>query len=198
MTGRIVIEDIRPRTPSGRYPAKAVLGERMPVSAAIFRDGHDILAARVSMDGQVVPMVARGNDEWEAAIRPIRIGLHHLVVEAWTDRYATWAHKVEAKRAAGQDIDVEIAEGVVLFESCNGGDPAVHNALTALKQGIVTPALSVRLEGPEGAPDFTKSDPVALWVDRERAMVGAWYELFPRSYGGFRGTEDRVPAVAAM
>ncbi|HSS11878.1 MAG TPA: alpha-1,4-glucan--maltose-1-phosphate maltosyltransferase, partial [Acidimicrobiales bacterium] len=47
-------------------------------------------------------------------------------------------------------------------------------------------------------PDFTKSDPVALWVDRERAMVGAWYELFPRSYGGFRGTEDRVPAVAAM
>ncbi len=29
-------------------------------------------------------------------------------------------------------------------------------------------------------------------------LVGAWYELFPRRYGGFKGTAERVPAVAAM
>jgi starch synthase (maltosyl-transferring) len=28
--------------------------------------------------------------------------------------------------------------------------------------------------------------------------VGAWYELFPRSYGGFRGTAKRLAAVAEM
>ncbi len=45
--GRIVIDDVRPRTPTGLYPAKAVVGERVTVSAAIFKDGHDILAAQV-------------------------------------------------------------------------------------------------------------------------------------------------------
>jgi starch synthase (maltosyl-transferring) len=197
--GRIVIEDIRPRTPTGRYPAKAIVGERVTISAAIFRDGHDILAARVCTDGQTVPMTNHGNDEWWAAIRPARLGLQQIVVQAWTDRHATWARKLETKRAAGQDIDVEIAEGVLLFESEDGGDPEIHNALTALKQGIVTPALSVALPGPpEGSPDFTTADPLPLWVDRERAMVGAWYELFPRSYGGLRPTAERVPVVAAM
>jgi starch synthase (maltosyl-transferring) len=197
--GRIVIDDIRPRTPTGRYPAKAVVGERVTVSAAIFKDGHDLLAARACVDGQTVPMANRGNDEWQTAIRPTRMGLQHIVVQAWTDRHATWARKVETKRAAGQDVDVEIAEGILLFESEDVGDPAVHNALTALKQGIVTPALSVTLPGPpESSPDFTTAEPAPLWVDRERAMVGAWYELFPRSYGGLRQTADRVPAVAAM
>ena len=197
--GRIVIDDIRPRTPTGRYPAKAVVGERITISAAIFKDGHDVLAARVCVGGETVPLTNRGNDEWDGAVRPLRMGLHEIVVQAWTDRHATWARKIETKRAAGQDIDVEIAEGVLLFEAEDGGDPAVHNALTALKQGIVTPALTITLPGPpESTPDFTTADPVLLWVDRERALLGAWYELFPRSYGGLRQTAERVPAVAGM
>ena len=31
--------------------------------------------------------------------------------------------------------------------------------------------------------------PLELIVDRERARFGAWYELFPRSFGGFAGVE---------
>src|SRR5262249_49724768 len=34
---------------------------------------------------------------------------------------------------------------------------------------------------------------------RERALAGAWYELFPRSEGGLRGAAaTRLPAVARM
>ena len=47
MTGRIVIDDLRPRTPRPEHPAKAVVGEAVTVSADIFKDGHDILAAQV-------------------------------------------------------------------------------------------------------------------------------------------------------
>jgi starch synthase (maltosyl-transferring) len=39
---------------------------------------------------------------------------------------------------------------------------------------------------------------LSIWVDRPRALVGAWYELFPRSYGGLRGAAGRVPALAGM
>jgi starch synthase (maltosyl-transferring) len=46
--------------------------------------------------------------------------------------------------------------------------------------------------------DRTAGAPHRLWVDRERALVGAWYELFPRSEGGLRGAAKRLEAVAAM
>ncbi|MGH3849681.1 MAG: maltotransferase domain-containing protein, partial [Pseudonocardiaceae bacterium] len=46
--------------------------------------------------------------------------------------------------------------------------------------------------------DLTTALPTKIWVDRQRAASGAWYELFPRSVGGFLGACDRLPAVAAM
>src|SRR5205814_6055357 len=35
-------------------------------------------------------------------------------------------------------------------------------------------------------------------VDRELARFGAWYELFPRSWGGFRGVERVLPQLAEL
>ena len=37
-----------------------------------------------------------------------------------------------------------------------------------------------------------------LEVDRERARFGAWYEVFPRSWGGLKGVEAQVPALAEL
>jgi len=215
VTGRIVIEDIGPRTPTGRYPAKAVVGERIPVSAAIFKDGHDILAAQVTLvptgrsrDGAgraqttALALVNPGLDQWQALVTPEVLGLHDFVVEAWTDRHATWAKKTKAKLDAGQAIDVEVAEGIAMFSEravAGGPDAAdVRSALAGLEAGMVALALVTPLPGPSGAPDLTASAPQSLWVDRPRALVSAWYELFPRSYGGFKGTEERIPAVAGM
>src|SRR5207248_8705677 len=46
--------------------------------------------------------------------------------------------------------------------------------------------------------DLSRSAALLVWVDRERAAVGAWYELFPRSYGGLGGAAERLCAVADM
>ena len=35
-------------------------------------------------------------------------------------------------------------------------------------------------------------------ADRERARFGSWYELFPRSWGGFAGVERVLPELAAL
>ncbi len=215
----MVIDDIRPRTPDG-YPAKAVVGEAVPVRAVVFADGHDILAARVTLtteDGSgpelVAGLVPLGNDEWRATVMPTGIGLHYLVVEAWTDRHATWAHKVHAKLAADQDVDVEIAEAHLLLAgapSGPGGTPvgAVTQALLALSDEVLPPAerlagalsdeVAAMLAGPAVAVDVTSSGSHPLWVDRPRALVGAWYEMFPRSFGGFKGAEERLVEVAGM
>ncbi|MDQ1397302.1 MAG: hypothetical protein QOG64_2561 [Acidimicrobiaceae bacterium] len=216
--GRIVIDDVRPRTPMARFPAKAVVGEAVAVSADIFRDGHDILAAQVRWRAaakpaagkkstgkwSAAPMEALVNDRWEAVIEPTTLGRHEFVVEAWTDRYATWRHKVEAKHGAGQDITLELEEGARILESRSGLEPAtvaLRDPSLPLTERLA-PALSAATEeamvGPEGATDISTGEPMLLWVDRERALDGSWYEFFPRSEGGFRGAIERLPAVAAM
>jgi starch synthase (maltosyl-transferring) len=222
VTGHIVINDLKPSTPTGLYPAKAAAGERVPVRATVFKDGHDVIAARLVAQAPaarpdrkrptvVVPLVNVGNDEWRAYWRPETLGLHDLVIEAWTDRYATWAHKVRVKLQAGQDVDVEIAEGVLLIEDrlTSSAEPdGLLPALGALKDTALPPELrlapslsagvAAALAGPEHNPDRTTGRAATVRVDRDRALVGAWYELFPRSLGGLRATATHVPVLASM
>jgi starch synthase (maltosyl-transferring) len=219
VTGRLVIDDIRPRTPDAGFPAKAVVAEAVVVRAVIFREGHDVLAARVQLfaEGNTEPEDVASlqlgvSDEWTATVTPRRLGRHQMVVQAWTDQYATWAARVEAKLEAGQDLGVEYADGAAVLDRAAGSgksaNPAVRAAITALEDTSLEPgarvapaltaAVAAALAGPAGARDLTTAAPKPLWVDRERGLVGAWYELFPRSHGGFKGTEQRIPQVAAM
>lgn len=45
MPGRIEIDDVAPVVSCGTYPAKAVVGEVVPVCASVWREGHDAVAA---------------------------------------------------------------------------------------------------------------------------------------------------------
>ncbi|MDQ4132971.1 MAG: alpha-1,4-glucan--maltose-1-phosphate maltosyltransferase [Actinomycetota bacterium] len=220
MIGRILIDDVRPRTPDRGHPAKAVIGESVTVSADIFRDGHDVLGARVrwhpAQESKWLEVAMRhvGNDRWEATIEPTALGLHAFVVQGWTDRFATWRHDVVLKHEAGQDVVLELEEGARILSGraarvAKGERQLVTAAVAALRdeslpvESRLQAALDrsvVHVVGalPEKA-DLTSSRPFKLWVDRERALVGAWYELFPRSEGGLATTaKHRLPAVAAM
>jgi starch synthase (maltosyl-transferring) len=220
VTDRIVIEAIRPSTPN-RYPAKAVVGRAVALSADVFRDGHDILAARVRWRSRgngkgkwsTAPMRPLGNDRYQAVIEPAELGSHEFVVEAWTDRIGSWRHEVTVKLAAGQAVEVELEEGARLLEEAltrvDRADRArVETAVASLRNtqapyesrlsGALDPALISLLDELPDPADLAHSPPMPLWVDRERAAVGAWYELFPRSHGGLAGATDRLPAVANM
>ncbi|MBA3266824.1 MAG: DUF3416 domain-containing protein, partial [Acidimicrobiia bacterium] len=138
MTGRIVVDDLRPRTPGSAHPAKSVVGTAVRVSADIFRDGHAILAARARWRTETegkwrhAPMVDLGNDRWEAVIEPTALGLHTFVVEAWTDLFATWSRDVTLKHDAGQDIALELEEGAhILSERAAEVDAAGRKLLKA-------------------------------------------------------------------
>jgi starch synthase (maltosyl-transferring) len=225
VTNRIVIEGIRPSTPDA-FPAKAVVGRALRVSADVFRDGHDILAARVRWRSRgaakgkwsTAPMRPLGNDRYEAVIEPAELGPHEFVVEGWTDRLATWRHEITVKLSAGQEVELELEEGARLLEEVSGrvdrADRArVQTAVESLRNtqapaesrlsGALEPALVALLEELPDPADLTASKPMPLWVDRERGLVGAWYELFPRSYAGegkngLVGATERLPAVANM
>src|SRR6478736_6605495 len=59
VAGRIGIDDVAPVVSGGRYPAKAVVGEVVPVRATVWREGHDAVAATlvVRYHGKRYPQV---------------------------------------------------------------------------------------------------------------------------------------------
>ena len=122
-TARIAVEAVRP---GGEFPAKTVVGRDFVVSADIFGDGHDVLAADLlwrpedTAEWQRVRMRKLPNDRWEAKLRPDRIGLHCFAVEGWWDQWGTFTHDLHAKFAAGQDVTLEVQEGRQLVEAALG------------------------------------------------------------------------------
>ena len=74
MAGRIGIDDVAPVVSGGRYPAKAVVGEVVPVQATVWREGHDAVAATlvVRFHGTAYPQLADGAGA-ETSVRPVPI-----------------------------------------------------------------------------------------------------------------------------
>jgi starch synthase (maltosyl-transferring) len=207
VTGRIPIEDITPSVSCGRYPAKAVVGEVVPVSARVYREGHEALGCRVHLigpDGHDRPPVRLrpgpdGDDRWFGSIRPELVGAWSFTVEAFDDPYLTWRDAVTKKLGAGQDaaeLANDLAEGAALLQLAADGVPAadrdrVRAAVAALRdEGY---ALPERLAPALGLAELlwaypvrrlvTASAPHPIWVDRRAALFSAWYEFFPRSEG---------------
>ena len=122
--GRIPILDVQPAVECGRWPAKAVTGETFPVSATVFREGHGIIAAGVVLrgpDGGTRPMeimraLAPGTDRYGTQVAPDGPGEWSFRVEAWADPIADWHHDAGIKVPRGQDIELMMAEGALLFE----------------------------------------------------------------------------------
>ncbi len=217
--GPIVIDMVRPTTPGGSGQPKSSVGEITPAQARIFRDGHDLLAARVrwrptGTDAwSTAPLVDTGNDVWAGEILCDQVGAHEFVVQAWTDMFATWRKELRIKVSVGEDVSTELEEGARILETLLpevGGDGAVRvaDAITAVRRrncsddvrlnAALDDSLVPLVAGIPSEHDLTTTEPNPLWVDRERARCSAWYEFFPRSEGGLKGSVDRLDAVAEM
>ncbi|MGH3716812.1 MAG: alpha-1,4-glucan--maltose-1-phosphate maltosyltransferase [Micromonosporaceae bacterium] len=235
--GRIPIEGVWPVVECGRYPAKAVVGERLPIAATVYREGHDAVGCNVVWSGpdgaereftRLTPG-APGKDRWHAEIVPETQGLWEYAVEAWSDPYLTWRNAVEKKIAAGQgteDLHNELASGQRILTQAADKAPASERVeLLAAAEALARESedLAHRVAPALAAADtmwhfpvrelLTRGETYRIWVDRPRALYGAWYELFPRSegavvadhdsagqtsHGTFRTAARRLEGVAGM
>ncbi|MBG0852411.1 alpha-1,4-glucan--maltose-1-phosphate maltosyltransferase [Streptomyces spinoverrucosus] len=226
--GRIPVLDVRPVVQHGRRPAKAVTGETFEVSATVFREGHDAVAANVvlkdpdGLPGPWTPMreLAPGTDRWGATVTVGRPGLWTYTVEAWGDPVSTWRHHAHIKIPAGIDTDLVLEEGARLYERAAEGTPdddrsVLLTAVAALRDdtrpaasrlaAALTPEVDAVLARYPLRELVTASEPLPLLVERERALFGSWYEFFPRSegtperpHGTFRTAARRLADIAAM
>ena len=212
VTGRLGITDVSPVVSCGRYPARAVVGEHLPVAATVFREGHDAVAANVAWRGpdgsqgpagpliRMVPGVP-GTDRWHATVVPTDEGAWTFAIEAWGDPVASWRHKVEVKIDAGQgpeDLANDLEDGARLLQRALRNVPsdrrrvleAAAEALRDTNRDLahrVGPALTAEvtalLDEHPVRELLTRSPRYTVWVDRKKALFSSWYELFPRSEG---------------
>jgi starch synthase (maltosyl-transferring) len=222
----------------GQYPSRAVTGEALTVRATVFREGHDAVACNVAVtgpDGTAQPFLRMAPDDtepdiWWAVWSPDAEGLWSFVVEGWSDPLGTWWHDAPLKVEAGVDVDVMLEEGARLYERAAKGLPktidkkgrsAVTGLADVLRDSTRDPVERLRSAMADDVVALLTEHPLRemvtpgetrqVWVDRQRALYGAWYEFFPRSEGAFvpadggpmrsgtfRTAMERLPAVAGM
>ena len=103
---RVVIEEIQPQVNCGRYPARRFLGDAVTVTAAIFSDGHDHVAAELlfkregEREWRSTRMTALVNDMWTASFSVDTLGLWRFTIRAWVDHFDTWCADLRKRLAA--------------------------------------------------------------------------------------------------
>lgn len=152
-------------------------------------------------------------------------------IEAWVDEYGTWLDGATKKLEAGQDISLELVEGAdmvrktverlktikdVRDEDARKADLALlqdalkrfdenedmYQCANILMGNDVSEAMD-RWPDREKATRYDRE--LEVYVDRERARFGAWYEMDVRSqgsvpgvHGTFKDAEARLPDIQAM
>ena len=158
-------------------------------------------------------------DRWAGSFEVDRVGRWEFTVEAWSDLFATWRDELRRKLEGGQhDLRGELSEGAVLLEEAldrmkdgeaDGDSRLVEHVLVTLADpsapeeakhdAALGPELLAALERHPDRHDSTCLERgLPLDVERVRARFGAWYELFPRSFGGFEGVRKRLPKLAEL
>ena len=222
-----VIENLQPLVDGGRYPIKRVVGEDLVVEADVFKDGHDVVAARLKwrilgeQRWHDTPMIHIGNDRWRGVCSLYQNTIYEYTVEAWADSFAGWQHEFSAKfKAKIENLSSEILEGAALIEEAarRAGNPEDGHRLREISELIRTSenaqvdaiAHSGELEVLMATyPDRTSATqyapPPRVTVDRVGARTATWYEFFPRSAEGradrgstFRDCLPRVDEAKAM
>jgi starch synthase (maltosyl-transferring) len=231
MRDRFAFLDPHPELNGGRWPARAVPDEEVPVSVTLACDGHSVIRAQAQLHGpdgdtQVAELVEThpGTDRWSASLTPTSTGSHRIQFQAWIDRYLTWRSAAKAKVTADVDVELTLLEGSGLLNQAlraatGSGRTNDAQLLRSASQALADPELApaqrlAAATDPEVAAvlhrhplaeDLSTSAPLLLQVDRERALVGSWYEFFPRSEGASDGRSGtfataalRLPGIAAM
>ena len=231
---RIPVTDISPAVFFGGefVPVKAIPGESFPVTATIFREGHDQLGADVVLFDSAGKEISRvvmhevwhGGDRFTADITIPGRGDYSYAIESYDHPLATWLHDAEIKIGADVDSELMCTIGHQLFEEVINKDSSAKSllkpAIAALKDSKLAHLHRFGIASTPEIRAYCAANPLRrlasltekypVRADHPRALVGSWYEFFPRSEGAilnsdgsitsgtFKTASQRIPAVAAM
>jgi starch synthase (maltosyl-transferring) len=220
----VVIENVAPVVDGGRYPIKREVGDRVEVSADVFKEGHDSLLAflkyrrAAETAWRETPMAFVDNDRWAGAFTVDANTRYVYTIEAMIDAFRSWLADLAKRVAAGQDVASELREGGALVRGAARratGDaaaalsrwadrldkaPSQAEAVAAANEAALATLMDRHLDRADATWAEREYEVI---VDRERARFAAWYEFFPRSgvagrHATFRDAEAQLERAAAM
>jgi starch synthase (maltosyl-transferring) len=225
-TKRVIIENMQPEIDGGRFPIRRAIGEQVLVTASVFADSHDRLAAELLYrrqgheQWQVQRMTALVNDVWQADFRVTTTGSFEYMVRGWIDRFRSWLGGLEKKHAAGQDVSLEMIEGAQIVAAAAQRAAGEEGRWLAEKADFLNSQerildklhvardpdmirLMDRYPDRGGMSEYGKR--LRVIVEPLRALFSTWYEMFPRScgdapghHGTFRDCIRRLDYIAGM
>jgi starch synthase (maltosyl-transferring) len=211
---RVVVEPVGPIVDGGMFPAKSAVGEPLTVTADVFTDGHDVVAAALrwrhlvesgtSRPWQEQAMSAIGNDRFVATFTPTELGRLEYEVTGWIDHLESWRRDTLKKIEAGLDVELELRTGAALATDALGGPCSRDDAellgglRRALEEGDASTLgddrwTEVFWRCSPRDPAGSLARPLPVEIDPLHGSFGAWYEFFPRSTVG---PNDGEPADA--
>ena len=234
MINRIPASDISPTIWFGGefVPVKTIPLEKFKVEATVIREGHDAFGAEAVVLNSKGEIVCRsimretwpGTNRFEALVSTNALGDFTFHIETYDHPFATWIHDAEIKITANIDSELMCEIGALLYEERIQSDPSSANFLKPLVSKLhdknLAPANRFSFATTAEIRDYfhnqplkklvSKSDSYPIRSERDRALVGAWYEFFPRSEGAtldakgkvisgnFKTATKRLPAVREM
>jgi starch synthase (maltosyl-transferring) len=165
---RVVIENVSPQIDGGRHAIRRIAGDEVLVTAAIYADGKDELAARLlyrhssDIRWRIAPMQATGEDLWGGAFRPDKLGAWRFTVLGWVDHFASWAS--DLKKRIGAQSDPSLSDAM---------PSAAPNPGTVLNVGFNPEVQDIALEFRTGAELIRKASWRAQGDDAARLQQWA-------------------------
>ncbi|GCD76893.1 alpha-1,4-glucan:maltose-1-phosphate maltosyltransferase [Thermaurantimonas aggregans] len=225
---RAVISIVKPSIDCGQYFIKRVIGEKVDVYAAVFADGHDVVAAEILYKHESDTQWSNArlnlsvNDDWYGSFVVEKQRFYHYKVRAWVDYALNWQSGLIKKALDGQYVQVELNDGLPLLEETlklipKSIDSASYDFLKSTVEYIkasdylksleacTSKELKTILEKYPTRKNSVESPEYKIWVDRPKAGFSAWYEFFPRSaspekgrHGTFKDCEALLPRIADL
>ncbi|MGN6566835.1 MAG: alpha-1,4-glucan--maltose-1-phosphate maltosyltransferase [Flavipsychrobacter sp.] len=224
---RVIISNILPSVDKGQFPAKAIINRELKITADIFTDGHDEIAASILLkhatdkQWKEYPLTLINNDHWYYSFLPAKLGIYQFQMLAWIDDFTTWTNGLKKKFEAGQDVAVELQIGVQLvedaitrstgkskvqlqqwIETLKSSDKDISEKVAFVQQNDIKDVL-VKCRNKNRVTQYPQV--FEVFVERQRAGFSAWYELFPRSaakeierHGTFNDVIKILPRIAHM
>ncbi len=224
---RTIIENVQPSVDAGRYPAKRVVGDMVPIRADIYADGHDLIRAVVryrhagEKRDEEVELLPLGNDAWLGHFPVTGLGRCEFSIEAWVDHFDTWIDGLRKKIEVDSETDVDLAIGAALLKSAAArctkkkAKTAIMTAANLLESkdapiqeraghALDETLIALVREFPDRSL-ASRTQTFAITVDPVRARFSSWYEMFPRSTAGesaeqgtLKSAVDRLDYIAGM
>ncbi|HXS36842.1 MAG TPA: alpha-1,4-glucan--maltose-1-phosphate maltosyltransferase [Flavipsychrobacter sp.] len=220
---RVIIGNVMPTVECGQFPAKAIINTSVIISADVFTDGHDKLAAFILIkcssdkNWKELELEFTTNDRWEVPFVPDKIGVYQFNISGWIDHYTTWRESVLKKYNAQQDIVTDLKAGIQIADGAiakaKGKNKEILSKWADELGYVADNASGIELVKDKMIGEIlrkyidkdriTTSETFEIIIDRKKAEFSTWYELFPRSagsesgkHGTFNDVKKLLPLIA--